>query len=589
MKEKLRLLLSRYKKLTLVKQLMLCVIPIVVVAYLISCIIFAEIMQQRLSEDAITNMKDVTDKARYYMESRLNDIYEQFSIFESNYVLYNLKNSLKNKPNSNQVAQYYIDLDVQLKSILASNQNCIDFIYINFNDNDIVVQKINQTGANVNYRYDLWRERYPDSGIYFKALQDEPNVVGKDIFAVIFRLYESSDLNGIILYGVKDSFFTNILGQMKIYDDSVFYILTEGGELLKLKNNEDKPPLSEESIAHILSSSEQESVLIENGQYLYAVPINRTGWRLVLSVPEENVMANRAILLQNYIVIAGIAIFMVFLMIWNSAQFISAPLRRLSERVTQMKNKELQAEFDVDGCQEIEILNTELVRMNDYSVHLMDEIKQERDLKRKAELAMLQEQIKPHFLYNALYSIQQLCEMGENERASRMIGALSGFYRLGISGGSDIITIQKELEHVDNYLQIQKMRYYDKFDYIIDCDSVISQYKIPKLVLQPLVENAIYHGIKQSERKGFISILGCLDGDDIILEVHDDGVGMTAERMEELHRYLAEEGGSGGIGLRNVNYRIKKTYGDTYGIEFFSERDVDTCFRVRLATRIIFI
>ena len=221
--------------------------------------------------------------------------------------------------------------------------------------------------------------------------------------------------------------------------------------------------------------------------------------------------------------------------------------------------------------------------MHDYSIELMEEIKQERDLKRKAELSMLQEQIKPHFLYNSLYSIQQLCEIGENRQAAKMIGALSSFYRLGISGGNDIITIQTELEHVNHYLEIQKMRYSDLFDYIIDCDPVIYAYEIPKLVLQPLVENAIYHGIKQSHKKGFISITGGMDGSDIFLEVHDDGPGMSEEELEQLRMSLSEDVMGGSIGLRNVNYRIKKTYGDGCGIQIYSERGVDTCVRICIA------
>ena len=201
------------------------------------------------------------------------------------------------------------------------------------------------------------------------------------------------------------------------------------------------------------------------------------------------------------------------------------------------------------------------------------------------QLLMLQEQIKPHFLYNSLYSIQQLCQLGDNEQAARMIGALSSFYRLGISGGDNIIPIQKELEHVDNYLQIQKMRYYDQFDYVIDCDPVICHYEIPKLVLQPLVENAIYHGIKQSKRKGFISVTGILDGEDILLEVHDDGAGITEERLKEIRAYLSQEdkGEMNSIGLKNVDYRIKKTFGEQYGITIRSEKNVDTCVSIRLA------
>lgn len=130
------------------------------------------------------------------------------------------------------------------------------------------------------------------------------------------------------------------------------------------------------------------------------------------------------------------------------------------------------------------------------------------------------------------------------------------------------------------------MRYSDRFDYIIDCDPVIYPFEIPKLVLQPLVENAIYHGIKQSEKKGFVSITGDLDGEDMILEVHDDGVGMGEQELEQLRKVLANQDKTDSIGLKNVNYRIKNCYGEGYGIWISSEKEIDTCIRLRIARQI---
>lgn len=399
-------------------------------------------------------------------------------------------------------------------------------------------------------------------------------------------MYEAENINGIILYSIKSDFFKDILGQLKIYDNSEFYILTENGKQLELKDYEYRQKLPDQVARTILSSAEDNIFLSEDEQYFYAVPIENTGWKLVLRVPEQDVMKNATLLWKNYVVIAVISVICLCILITIVTKHILTPLFTLTGKIVEMKNKNLQVEFDVDGCREIDILNRELHRMNDYSIDLMEKIKQERDLKRKAELTMLQEQIKPHFLYNSLYSIQQLCEIGENKQAAKMIGALSSFYRLGISGGNDIITIAEELKHADNYLQIQKMRYSDRFDYIIDCDSVIYSYQIPKLVLQPLVENAIYHGIKQSLKKGFISINGGMDGEDIILEVHDDGVGMEQEQLKKLRDILSNQEKTDRIGLKNVNYRIKNCYGEGYGISIYSEKEIDTCVQLRISRNI---
>lgn len=576
--------LSEYvKKMNFGKQLMVSIIPFVILAFLINGYFFVEAMQKRLKEDAIVNMQDVAGRSRYYIESHLNSVYNLFTSLESDPSLYNLKNGLHDKRIEGKVSQYYVDLDILLKSALSSNQNSLESIYINFNDGALMVQKFAHYALNVNYNFKEWKSRYPESGIYLRAIQDEPNISGSESSAIIFRLYEAEDINGIILYSIKSNFFKDILGQLQIYDNSEFYILTEEGKRLDLMDYEYKQELSQDAVAQIMSSGNESALLTDNGQYIYSVPIQNTQWKLVLRVPEQDVMKNASLLWHNYIVIASISVLMLCLIIILVTKHISTPLRTLTQKIIEMKNRNLQAEFDVDGCREIEILNMELHRMHDYSIELMEEIKQERDLKRKAELSMLQEQIKPHFLYNSLYSIQQLCEIGENRQAAKMIGALSSFYRLGISGGNDIITIQTELEHVNHYLEIQKMRYSDLFDYIIDCDPVIYAYEIPKLVLQPLVENAIYHGIKQSHKKGFISITGGMDGSDIFLEVHDDGPGMSEEELEQLRMSLSEDVMGGSIGLRNVNYRIKKTYGDGCGIQIYSERGVDTCVRICIA------
>lgn len=579
-------LTEHLKKMSFGTQLLLSILSVIIIAFFIIGGLFVGIMQKRLKEDAIINMQDVAGRTQYYIESHLNSVYNLFSSLESDPSLYNLKNGLHDKRIGGKVSQYYLDLDILLKSAVSSNQNSLEAIYINFNDGALMVQKFAHYALNVNYEFERWHKKYPESKIYFRAIQEEPDISGSESSAIIFRLYEAKDINGIILYSIKSNFFKDILGQLKIYDNSEFYILTEKGERLEIMDYEYRQELPEQAVRSIISSPENKIILTSGQQYIYAVPIENTGWKLVLRVPEKDVMKNAVLMWKNYVVIATISVVILCLLITVVTKHISTPLLTLAGKIVEMKNKNLQAEFDVDGCREIDILNRELHRMHDYSVELMEEIKQERDLKRKAELTMLQEQIKPHFLYNSLYSIQQLCEIGENDQAARMIGALSSFYRLGISGGNDIITIEEELKHVDNYLQIQKMRYSDRFDYIIDCDPVIYPFEIPKLVLQPLVENAIYHGIKQSEKKGFVSITGDLDGEDIILEVHDDGVGMGEQELEQLRKVLANQDKTDSIGLKNVNYRIKNCYGEGYGIRISSEKEIDTCIRLRIARQI---
>ena len=172
-------------------------------------------------------------------------------------------------------------------------------------------------------------------------------------------------------------------------------------------------------------------------------------------------------------------------------------------------------------------------------------------------------------------------------QASEMLKALSEFYRLGLSRGSSIVSVAEELEHVKMYLFIQHFRYSDLFDYSIDCEPAILSCRIPKMSLQPLVENAIYHGIKQKRSFGHICILGgTMDGEHAYLEVHDDGVGFTEEQLKEIRNQLSSSARSGhsSFGMKNVDSRIKFEFGSDSGIEIETGPN-DTCIRILFVMR----
>ena len=211
---------------------------------------------------------------------------------------------------------------------------------------------------------------------------------------------------------------------------------------------------------------------------------------------------------------------------------------------------------------------------------LMEKTRNEEALLRKTELKALQAQINPHFLYNTLDSIQWMCERGKNESAVRMVGALGKLFRISISRGHELIPIRDELKHVESYLIIQKYRYSDRFEYTFDVDESLGGYLCSKITLQPLVENAIYHGIEPLIDDGEIIISVKPDGDDILMTVSDNGVGMTAEQVEGLLK--KERSDSSGIGIKNVSDRIKIYFGDSYGVKVESEPDVGTKITVRI-------
>lgn len=169
---------------------------------------------------------------------------------------------------------------------------------------------------------------------------------------------------------------------------------------------------------------------------------------------------------------------------------------------------------------------------------LIEDIRQEQNQRRVMELQLLQEQINPHFLYNTLDTIVWLAEGGQNREVVDMVTSLSEFFRTTLSGGKDFITIKEEMGHIESYLQIQKIRYQDILDYEVALDKSLEEYRILKLTLQPLVENALYHGIKNKRGRGHIWVRGYARDDRAVFEIRDDGAGMTQEEMEAVQRKL---------------------------------------------------
>ena len=205
-------------------------------------------------------------------------------------------------------------------------------------------------------------------------------------------------------------------------------------------------------------------------------------------------------------------------------------------------------------------------------------------------MRLLQEQINPHFLYNTLDAIVWMTEAGEKQKAIQVIQELSSFFRISLSKGQSEITVRNEKEHVKNYLEIQRYRYQDILDYEIDFDEEILDYHIQKLTLQPIVENALYHGIKNKRGGGCIKVSGKQDGEDIVFTIEDNGIGMNEEGLEKLRKLISGELVSEelvsdeqrGFGMANVEQRLEVHYGSEYGMTVDSTYGEGTTVTVRI-------
>jgi two-component system sensor histidine kinase YesM len=312
--------------------------------------------------------------------------------------------------------------------------------------------------------------------------------------------------------------------------------------------------------------------------------VGYTGWKLVGVVPEETGSYSQILLFVLFLVCFTILL-LVFVNL-RLAAWITAPMKKLDRAVKELETGRQQVDFDAGGPYEVEHLSHSIQSMVSTMRHLMEDIIQQEEEKRRSELDVLQSQINPHFLYNTLDSVVWMTENGRTEDAVTMLTALARFFRISLSRGSNIIPLSDELEHARYYLTIQKMRYKNKFSADIQADDGVESLYTIKLIIQPILENAIYHGMTFADGDGEIAIHAFREGGDVIIEVADNGPGMPREVVEGLLDPGAQPAASSakgsGIGFRNVHQRIRLTFGEPYGLTIFSEPDDGTTVRIRL-------
>ena len=266
---------------------------------------------------------------------------------------------------------------------------------------------------------------------------------------------------------------------------------------------------------------------------------------------------------------------------WVLSRILSRPLAALASAMERFEQDADHFAYEpVSGTREVEELSDSFGHMVHRIQHLMATVREEEVNLRKTELKALQAQINPHFLYNTLDSIAWMCEQGRNADAVNMVHALARLFRISISKGHELIPIRKELEHAESYLQIQKYRYKNQFTYDFKVDESCLDCLCNKITLQPILENAIAHGLDLMVEPGHIDVEVCRDGKDILFRVRDDGVGMDEEQVR--HILHSEPGDRTGIGIKNVNDRLRIYFGEGYGLRIESEPDEGTCVEIRM-------
>ncbi|MEE0419173.1 MAG: sensor histidine kinase [Lachnospiraceae bacterium] len=300
------------------------------------------------------------------------------------------------------------------------------------------------------------------------------------------------------------------------------------------------------------------------------------GWKIVgVSYIDEMITSKVEKMKRTSYVLIYLVLLTAVVMGFFFTRIFSKPVNRLIEAMRKFEGNAETFNFESVGTtKEIAELSDSFAHMVIRLQQLMEQVREEEVTLRKTELNALQSQINPHFLYNTLDSIAWMCEAERTSEAIEMVNTLARLFRISISRGHELIPLEKELQHAECYLKIQSFRYKNQFVYVLDADQECLGYYCNKITLQPLIENAIYHGLNRMIDQGEIYIGIHQKDEDIILEVRDNGVGMDKKMCREiLHK---ECGNNGGIGIKNVNDRIKIYFGSQYGLTIHSELDEGT-------------
>lgn len=386
---------------------------------------------------------------------------------------------------------------------------------------------------------------------------------------------------GVLLIDVSYNSLDQIVGEVSLGDSGYLYLMDGGGEIIcHPKAQLINAGLMEEDNLEVAGRKEGSYRERFGGEERITTvkSIGYTGWKAVGVNPTGSMTLN---VLKTRIFVVFIVLLFLFVLTMINAYIssrITNPIKELEKSVSLLESGDLDAPVYIGGSAEIRSLGHSIQGMALRIKGLMNDIVAEHESKRKSEFDTLQSQINPHFLYNTLDIIVWMIENEKKTDAVRVVTALARFFRISLSRGKSIITVKDELEHVRNYLMIQQMRFKNKFTYEIDADEDVLELASLKLMLQPMVENAIYHGMEFMDGDGVIQIRVWREGDDLYLRVRDNGLGMTKEQVENLFKdngHVPSRRGSG-IGVRNVNERVHLYFGDAYGLRIESEPDEGT-------------
>lgn len=560
--------MKRLKRLSMSGVLVLVITGVVLGMVIFTMVLFLNTYQQSLVRSAQTSSRQAVEQVSNTVAGYVSDMDGLLTL---------VKDTLEETGRDDQLRrEFFEDLllirtDVAAVTTYDSTGNLLDCRTLEHEPRENIYQNLSFQGQ--------WLSKYGEGYI------SQPHVesIFPGWYPWVVTMIEPLERDGEEAWVALDLRFASIssyINNVGIGQHGYCFLMDESGILYHPQQQLIYSQLKSEdtdTLADLPDGTYSESNVIYVLQTVEGSP-----WRVVgVSYVDELVTSN---LWENFWLLALAAVAILLAALVSSiviSRALSRPLKGLSRAMRQFeKNADTFTYAPVGGAREVQELSESFGHMVVKIQHLMETVRREEINLRKTELKALQAQINPHFLYNTLDSIAWMCEQGRNDEAVQMVNALAQLFRISISRGHELIPIRSELRHAESYLKIQKHRYKNQFSYRFNVDESCLDFLCNKITLQPIIENAIYHGINGLVDEGEIVITLRADGSDVVFTVADNGVGMEEEQIQAILR--KERSDHTGIGIKNVNDRLKIYFGEGYGITIDSEPDVGTTVTIRM-------
>jgi len=579
--------------------LFLAIIPMIIVLN-ISMNISIRVIEENAEK---SNISSVTMAAQN-INSLLAECVKQGNMISSDTII---RTYLKADPSAETEKNEGSSLNDRLMFLKSFTLNEIPFTYV-MGENGLMIKSTYNFFKDIDFRYTDWYKEViaSDNPVWFDSHMDQFMVVSRTTFEYVTMGMPVVDrttgekIGAVLVDFREDTIYDSISyvntdgnSEMFFYDESNKPILRDKENALALKIEKELDQRksiggTDEEVDSSFDYEPTEHMNIDNfravidGKEYFICKVDLvSGWKMVnvMSINELKRDINR-IVPSSIIILIFMCIIAIFLSIQFSSS-IAKPVKKLIKLMKKVETGDFTGKFEVEYEDEIGHLGRSYNLMLDEIQSLMDTVLEEQRELRKAQFKILQEQINPHFLYNTLDSINWLSRMGRNDEAVVMVNAFTRLLRIALSKGKDVITIKEEAEHISNYLTIQKIRYKKKLSYEVEIDERISEYYTVKLTLQPIVENAIYHGVKGKKAGGDIYVEGHEEEDCLVFTIKDTGIGMSSDKVEALNINLEKPlgenwDGTESFGIKNVSDRIKVFFGNQYGLRYESEKGEGT-------------